>query len=185
MRVRLYCALAMFVILAAAAATFVIAVQDAGAQGDAEPGQHPKETTYWPKESLEAASRELDPIAQDSERNFAAQRRLITPTHAVYTIHRNVTADAEQHVGVTDYWIVENGEGTLVVGGEIVDAREVGPGEYRGPAIKGGTEYELQPGDEVTIPPHVSHQVLVEDGKFITYTIVKVNIGHYPWQFLR
>jgi len=43
----------------------------------------------------------------------------------------------------------------------------------------------VNPGDHVDIPPGVPHHILVEAGRSITCLIIKVNIGTYPWGFIR
>jgi hypothetical protein len=72
-----------------------------------------------------------------------------------------------------------------VLGGEIVDRKEIGPGEYRGSSIEGGRKIPVKPGDQIDIPPDMPHHILVEPGKSITYLIVKINIGMYPWGFMK
>jgi mannose-6-phosphate isomerase-like protein (cupin superfamily) len=71
--------------------------------------------------------------------------------------------------------IVESGEGTLVVGGRMIDPRPgAGAGEHLGTGIEGGDRHPLAAGDLVHIPPGVPHRFLVPEGKHITYVIVKL-----------
>ena len=134
---------------------------------------------------MKGLAKELSPQAKTSERHIAGKNLLRYRTHTASVIHREGTHDAEQHEGVSDFWIVEAGEGTLIVGGEIGNRRELVPGEYRGPSINGGQKYKLAPGDQVNIPPNTPHQVILEPGQSITYTIVKINVGLYPWSLVR
>jgi mannose-6-phosphate isomerase-like protein (cupin superfamily) len=71
-------------------------------------------------------------------------------------------------------FVVESGEGTLVLGGKMVDEKPSGANEVRGSGITGGTERKLAPGDMVAIPAKVPHQVKVDAGKQISYIVVKV-----------
>lgn len=155
----------------------------------AQPGpsaqDQPATTTYWSAPELKGLAKELSPKAKASDRHIATKGLLRTRTHTASVIHREATDAAEQHEGVSDFWIVESGEGTLAVGGEIVDRRELVAGEYRGPSIRGGEKFKLAPGDHVNIPPNTPHQMLLESGQAITYTIVKVNVGLYPWSLVR
>jgi putative autoinducer-2 (AI-2) aldolase len=70
--------------------------------------------------------------------------------------------------------MIQAGEATLHVGGEIVDAKTTAPGEVRGSAIKGGKTMTLKAGDTVNIPPLTPHHVTIAAGKSVTYMIVKV-----------
>ncbi len=49
-----------------------------------------------------------------------------------------------------------------------------GPGEIRGPSIKGGTEVRLTAGDVLHIPAKVAHQMKLDAGKHVTYFVTKV-----------
>ena len=66
------------------------------------------------------------------------------------------------------------GGATVVMGGTIVDATLSGPGEHRGPSIKGGTDLAIGEGDVVTIRPGVAHWVKAVDGR-LRYMVVKVH----------
>ena len=70
--------------------------------------------------------------------------------------------------------VISKGEITMVYGGTIVDGKNTGPGETRGPAIKGGTEVKMGPGDILHIPAKVPHQMKLEPGKQVTYFVTKV-----------
>jgi mannose-6-phosphate isomerase-like protein (cupin superfamily) len=145
----------------------------------------PEAATFWSAADLEGLAEELAPLAEARGRHVAARPMLVTRTHAVLAVHRDASAGAEQHVGVTDYWIVIAGEGTLVLGGEIVDREEIGAGEYRGSSIEGGRKIPVKPGDQIDIPPNVPHHIQIDPGKSITYLIIKINIGMYPWGFMK
>ena len=88
--------------------------------------------------------------------------------------HRGTSGGAEVHERMADLFVVEEGEATLVVGGEIVDAKTTAPGEIRGASISGGARHRLEAGDIVHIPAGVPHQLLVEPGRQITYFVAKV-----------
>jgi glc operon protein GlcG len=64
---------------------------------------------------------------------------------------------AELHVTETDIFYVLEGRATVVIGGDIVDARQTSPDETRGSAIRGGDAHEIGPGDVLTIPRGVPH----------------------------
>ncbi len=101
--------------------------------------------------------------------------------------------DAEQHQGVSDIYIIVGGSGTVVVGGEIQDRqyRPAGgpgsmllPGEFVGQPIVGGRAYKVKVGDILNIPPDMAHHPQPgPDG--LTYFLIKINVGLYPWSLSR
>lgn len=95
--------------------------------------------------------------------------------HGLSISHRDKDGVAELHEKQTDIAVVQSGEATLVVGGEMVDRKASGPGEYRGTSIKNGTSKQLSAGDVVHIPAGMPHQFFVPAGKQITYFVVKVD----------
>ncbi|HEU5319653.1 MAG TPA: hypothetical protein VFX28_02540 [Methylomirabilota bacterium] len=156
------------------------------AQTATRPTPAPERSHYWSMAELHTtAAAEVIPKARASDRHIAGKRMLDYRTHTSSLVHRVASHHAEQHEGVSDYWIVVAGTGTLVLGGEIVDRTELVPGEYRGPSIRGGEQHTLGVGDQVNIPPMVPHQVLLDPGQSLTYTIVKINVGMYPWTLVR
>ena len=92
----------------------------------------------------------------------------------MHATERDAPGLAERHEGDTDVWYVLAGGATLVTGGTIVDAATTGPGEQRGPAIRGGTEIAIAAGDLVSIRPGVAHWIKAVDGR-IRYLTVKVH----------
>ena len=95
--------------------------------------------------------------------------------HSFMISHRDKDGLAELHETQTDIMVIQSGEGTLVVGGELVDGKAVRPGEQAGSAIKGGVKRSLAAGDVVHIPAGVPHQMFLTPGKPLTYFVVKVN----------
>lgn len=65
-----------------------------------------------------------------------------------------------QHGRITEVWVVREGIGTVVTGGEIVNPEAgAGPGDFRGSGISGGEERVIKAGDLVFIPPGVPHHI--------------------------
>jgi mannose-6-phosphate isomerase-like protein (cupin superfamily) len=71
--------------------------------------------------------------------------------------------------------IVQSGEATLVVGNDIVDAKNTSPTEVRGSSIRNGIERKVSAGDVINMPAGLPHQFLLEPGKQITYIDVVVS----------
>ena len=94
--------------------------------------------------------------------------------HYTMVAHREGTGSSEVHEHEADIFVIEDGEGTLVIGGKLVDSHLEKPGELRGKSISGGENIHYAPGDIIHIPAGVPHQLLVEKGKQVTYFVVKV-----------
>jgi DNA-binding beta-propeller fold protein YncE len=108
---------------------------------------------------------DVDPV-----RHLGIERLLDSGT----LIHRDGPSEAEIHTGLADFITVRSGEGAVIVGGEIVDAKVTAPGEMRGPSIRGGTRRAFAAGDSLYIPANMVHQFVVEPGKSFTVVIVKI-----------
>jgi len=93
--------------------------------------------------------------------------------HALWVIKREGDGEAEVHDTQVDIIFVTSGEGTLVLGGTVVEPRTTAPGETRGKSIKGGVSKKMAPGDVFHIPVKVPHQMLVP--KLLTFEVVKVD----------
>jgi mannose-6-phosphate isomerase-like protein (cupin superfamily) len=93
----------------------------------------------------------------------------------VTTVPRRAHGRAAEgpHAGVTDVMHVVEGGATVVTGGEMVDVRDVGPGERRARATTGGTPQHLAAGDVLVVPAGVPHH-FVEVSDPFTYLVVKV-----------
>jgi mannose-6-phosphate isomerase-like protein (cupin superfamily) len=148
------------------------------------------EPTYWSADDLKKIHPQL--AARSNGRIVSKPRDLMqlpmTRTHmfdVVYRPHLSGTPNAEQHEGVTDLYFVLGGAGTLTVGGEIEDRKMVAnrPGEYTGGAIKGGRSFRLKTGDIVDVPPNTPHASQGDEGG-LTYMLIKVNVGLYPWSLV-
>jgi len=113
---------------------------------------------------------------------------MVTRTHSFILMHRpelrsaGAAPNSEQHEGVTDVYLVVAGSGTVTVGGTIDNRRTVRPGEYGGP-IGGGKAFKLKTGDILDIPPNMPHAT-VPDAGGMTYVLMKVNVGLYPWSLI-
>lgn len=89
-------------------------------------------------------------------------------------VRRSESGVAESHDAWSDVTVVREGSGTLIYGGYISGGEEEEPGEWRGGTIQSGQTKSLSPGDVVVIPAGTPHQIELESGETIVYTIVKV-----------
>ncbi|SPE28532.1 conserved hypothetical protein [Candidatus Sulfopaludibacter sp. SbA3] len=140
--------------------------------GFALPAGDPEGFHVWKSAELKSIAKTLAPKV--NETHSATQPIPGIGNYSFITILRTATAAAEYHETQADVFVVETGEGTLVIGGHLVDEKATAPHERRGTSITGGTERKLAPGDIVSIPAKIPHQIKVDAGKQIAYFIVKV-----------
>ncbi len=94
--------------------------------------------------------------------------------HRFRLLFRDADGVPEQHNKIIDVVIVQSGEGTLLVGGSMVNPRgNADTGEYLGTGIEGGERHPLGPGTIVHVPAGLPHSFLVPAGGHITYVLVK------------
>jgi mannose-6-phosphate isomerase-like protein (cupin superfamily) len=106
----------------------------------------------------------------DPARHLATNR----PTESVLITHRDGPSEAEIHEKQADFIFVKDGEGTILVGGTLVEPRVDRPTELRGKPGVGGKNYALKTGDMLYVPANTVHQFLVAPGKTFTLVIVKI-----------
>jgi mannose-6-phosphate isomerase-like protein (cupin superfamily) len=86
--------------------------------------------------------------------------RLIEGGKYNVNIRRLVGAEsALVHQKTADVWVVQEGSGTLVTGGALINPRTNANGDQTGSGISGGTERIIKTGDVVFIPAGVAHGV--------------------------
>jgi mannose-6-phosphate isomerase-like protein (cupin superfamily) len=106
-------------------------------------------------------------IALESLGNFGPYR--------ANRIQRERSGEAEVHQRANDLFVVESGEATLVTGGRLANPKTTARGELRGPAIEGGQQQKVAPGDIVHVPAGVPHQLLLAPGGHMTYFALKID----------
>ena len=134
---------------------------------DAQTGPRPQHlSATWLRDSIASASRAPGGSPGTLMSDQGAYR--------FFGVRRDRSGEAEVHGGLDDVFMVQEGVGTLVLGGRIQGERETTPGELRGGEIVGGRTSLLASGDVVVIPAGVPHQVQVAPGGSITYVVMKI-----------
>jgi mannose-6-phosphate isomerase-like protein (cupin superfamily) len=126
----------------------------------------------WSSKDLRGYEQKLKP--KIDAQKFAGEQLGSWGNHNAMIAHREGDGQAELHETMSDFFVVQSGEATLVVGGSVVDGKTTAPHEIRGPKISGGERHKLTAGDAVHIPVNVPHQLLLEKGKQFTYFVIKV-----------
>lgn len=116
-------------------------------------------STLAPK--LNGALMTSQPLANLGNYNFSA-------------VLRKESGTAEVHETQNDIFVITAGQGTLTIGGTVVDPKTTGPNEIRGASITGGAQHKVAAGDVLTIPAKMPHQLKVDAGKEIAYLAIKV-----------
>jgi mannose-6-phosphate isomerase-like protein (cupin superfamily) len=104
------------------------------------------------------------------ERHLGTERLM----DSAFVAYRNGSGEAEIHEKQADLLLIRSGEGTVLVGGRIVEGKPTGPGEVRGKAIEGGVKYPIAAGDILYIPANTVHQFVIEPGQNFTAMVVKI-----------
>jgi len=94
--------------------------------------------------------------------------------HRVRYLYRDADGFPEQHDNIVDLVYVQSGEGTLQLGGTVIDKKaSTTAGEWVGSRLDGGERHALGAGDVMHIPAGIPHAFLVQKGQHITYVLVK------------
>jgi mannose-6-phosphate isomerase-like protein (cupin superfamily) len=125
----------------------------------------------WTPERLAETIERLDREIGDKSLVFEAYGNY--DGHSVYLVLRGKTSPAELHETEADLYLVRRGRATLVVGGELVDAKQQARKQQRGASIRGGYRREIGPGDVIHIPVAVPHQLIVPEGETFLYDLTK------------
>jgi mannose-6-phosphate isomerase-like protein (cupin superfamily) len=129
----------------------------------------PAEPIYWSA----AKTREL---AQQAKSRLGKETGMGVSQlmDSAFMVHREKTSQAEAHAKQADFLIINEGAGSILVGGKIVKGQTTRPGEIRGESIEGGTRYPVKAGDTLYVPKAMPHQFEVTPGQYIVYTVVKI-----------
>jgi mannose-6-phosphate isomerase-like protein (cupin superfamily) len=80
---------------------------------------------------------------------------------------------AEVHANEADLFYVIEGSATQVLGGTVIDGKQTGTGQIRGPRTEGGQTYHLGKGDIMWVPARTPHW-FPEIAEPLSYLLVKV-----------
>ena len=164
--------------------------------------------TMWPNQPADGSHWSIDDIRKAHQLMADAERagRPIEPnstlhdfpywtrTHSMFIYHTPLKPrgkTAEQHVGYSQFIVIMGGTGTVQAGGALQHGTMLqersGPiwGELRGSAISGGETFTLKEGDWLSIPANVPAQFKATADGGLSYMVMKVNAGLYPWDLIK
>jgi mannose-6-phosphate isomerase-like protein (cupin superfamily) len=88
---------------------------------------------------------------------FVKGGNLVTDPGLVVAAGRRGTGQVEYHDHTSHIFIIVDGEVTLLVGGNMVDAKRTAPDQMRAADVEGATTYHLAKGDVITVPAKTPH----------------------------
>ena len=79
-----------------------------------------------------------------------------------------------QHAKMSDFMVIQDGEGTYMSGGELVNGKAGGEdaGDMRGESIRGGVSRVLKTGDVIFVPAGIPH-AFVDIKDHVTFIMVR------------
>jgi quercetin dioxygenase-like cupin family protein len=129
----------------------------------------PKTAVFWSAAKTREMAKEAK-SKMSAESGMGVSRAM----DSLFMVHREKTSQAELHVDGADYIVCNEGEGVIEVGGKMQNPQTLRPGELRADVLEGATSYPMKAGDTLYVPKNVAHRFVVEKGKYIVYTVVKL-----------
>ena len=133
----------------------------------------PAGIVVWKAADLKGYRGKLAP--KMNEKKLALENLANWGNHSALISHRQGDGESEVHDRQADIFVVQGGNATLVLGGEVVGGKTTAPGETRGASISGGQKHTLAAGDIVHIPAKTPHQLLIAPGQEFTYLVFKID----------
>jgi mannose-6-phosphate isomerase-like protein (cupin superfamily) len=133
------------------------------------PAADPSQPMFWSF----AQQKDFDKLALsklNADRHLGTERLI----DSAFVAYRNGSGEAEIHEMQADLLLIRSGEGTVLVGGKIIEGKPTAPGEVRGKSIEGGTKYPIAAGDVLYVPANTVHQFLIGPGQSFTAMVVKI-----------
>jgi mannose-6-phosphate isomerase-like protein (cupin superfamily) len=171
MRVSIRDAVCAFAFAAAAAAGASAQVSGSGATTVRGPSSPARPFVVMTAQTVADVERKLHPASNKGEELIGGEGMELR----VVIQHENnlAAAAAEIHDASDDVYYVLEGTATLTLGGRLEAPKEVEPGEWRGPRIEGGQNFDVKKGDLVVVPRGTPHMRSTA-GKDFAMILIKV-----------
>lgn len=157
-----------------------LSAQDAFGSVTVEP--RPEEYLHWDADAYEAKKAELEKRLADGSgiwgTGFAFDRVIQAADyrpHSMSIVLRRGYTQPEIHQLKWDLYVILEGSGTILVGGERTGWLEGRPPEEQHPELDGAQAFHVTEGDIVHVPARVWHQVVLDEGQEMMYALINVN----------
>jgi mannose-6-phosphate isomerase-like protein (cupin superfamily) len=141
----------------------------------------PSEFLHWDADSVAGFKSELEGELREGPGIFGTQFAVLNALpradhrpHDVQIIYRSGYTQPEIHETKWDTYVVLDGSGTVLVGGERTNWVEGLPRDEQRPELSGAQEFHITKGDMLHVPARSWHQVKLADGESITYALINV-----------
>ena len=128
------------------------------------------EYLHWDAGAFDALGDALSETLEATTDRGVAVASMLAPSesrhHYLVVVRRSQSGAPEIHADQTDIFLILEGSGTLIVGGQPMDSPAQG--------IRGGKRFRVAPGDIVNVPFGTWHQTVLEPGESMTAVVVKV-----------
>lgn len=137
-------------------------------EGRRDPPAPTDKTMVWSPAELTAVAQELASTKKTTHRYFGEKnynmevRRLVGPQPILL------------HAKKADFMVIQDGEGTYMSGGELVNGKPGGAdaGDMRGDSIRGGVTRVVKAGDVMFVPAGIPHG-FVETKDHVTFVMIR------------
>jgi mannose-6-phosphate isomerase-like protein (cupin superfamily) len=155
-------------------AALLLIARPAGAQQKAAAASDaPPEFVLWSADHVKEVADRLEKNIGD--KNILFETMGNWKGHSVYLVLRGSTADAEFHQTEEDLYFPMRGHATFIIGGEMVDPKQMPRKQMRAATIKGGAKRDMRPGDVIHVPRAVPHQIVIAPGEKFMYYLIKLD----------
>ena len=171
MKIRVVNVASAFILTAALAVAASAQTTASGATTMRGPSSPARPFVVMPARTLAEVERKLHPATNKGEELIGGEGMELR----VAVQHENnlAAASAEIHDASDDVYYVLEGTATLTLGGRLEEPKEVEPGEWRGPRIEGGQNFDVKKGDLVVVPRGTPHMRSTA-GKEFSMILIKV-----------
>lgn len=149
--------------------------------GDVPMEPRPEEHRHWDADAVADKRAELRARLDAGEgiwgTGFAYDRVLEAAEHRPHSISlilREGYTQPEIHERKWDVYVILEGSGTLLMGGERTNWIDGRPQEEQRPRLTGAESFEVTEGDVLHVPARVWHQLLLEEDQAMTYMLINI-----------
>lgn len=141
----------------------------------------PEEFIHWDAEAFDEIRESLEEEIESGYRTWGTRFvfESVLPQasyrhHDISIVHREGYTQPEIHETKWDLYVILDGSGTLLVGGDRVGWVDGRPPEEQLPELEGATAFAVTVGDVVNVPARSWHQIVLEEGEAMTYMLINV-----------